>query len=46
MQESAWGWLIITYLFLAGAGSGAFLAAVACDLWRRTGQKLWLGQVP
>ncbi|MFA6221012.1 MAG: NrfD/PsrC family molybdoenzyme membrane anchor subunit [Desulfomonilaceae bacterium] len=32
MQESAWGWLIITYLFLAGAGSGAFLAAVACDL--------------
>ncbi len=32
MPESAWGWLIITYLFLAGAGSGAFLAAVACDL--------------
>ncbi len=32
MQENAWGWLIITYLFLAGAGSGAFLAAVACDL--------------
>jgi len=32
MQESAWGWLIITYLFLAGAGSGAFIAAVACDL--------------
>ncbi len=32
MQESAWGWLIITYLFLAGAGSGAFVAAVACDL--------------
>jgi formate-dependent nitrite reductase membrane component NrfD len=32
MQESAWGWLIISYLFLAGAGSGAFLAAVACDL--------------
>ncbi|HMK33731.1 MAG TPA: NrfD/PsrC family molybdoenzyme membrane anchor subunit [Desulfomonilaceae bacterium] len=32
MQESAWGWLIITYLFLAGAGAGAFVAAVACDL--------------
>jgi formate-dependent nitrite reductase membrane component NrfD len=32
MPESAWGWLIITYLFLAGTGSGAFLAAVACDL--------------
>jgi formate-dependent nitrite reductase membrane component NrfD len=32
MPESAWGWLIIAYLFLAGAGSGAFLAAVACDL--------------
>ena len=32
MPESAWGWLIISYLFLAGAGSGAFLAAVACDL--------------
>jgi formate-dependent nitrite reductase membrane component NrfD len=32
MQESAWGWLIISYLFLAGAGAGAFLAAVACDL--------------
>ncbi|MBM3299804.1 MAG: polysulfide reductase NrfD [Deltaproteobacteria bacterium] len=32
MPESAWGWLIITYLFLAGAGSGAFIAAAACDL--------------
>lgn len=32
MPESAWGWLIISYLFLAGAGSGAFVAAVACDL--------------
>lgn len=32
MPESAWGWLIITYLFLAGAGAGAFIAAVACDL--------------
>jgi len=32
MPESAWGWLIIAYLFLAGAGAGAFLAAVACDL--------------
>jgi polysulfide reductase chain C len=32
MQESAWGWLIISYLFLAGAGSGAFLAAAACEL--------------
>lgn len=32
MPESAWGWLIVTYLFLAGAGSGAFIAAVACDL--------------
>jgi polysulfide reductase chain C len=32
MPESAWGWLIVTYLFLAGAGAGAFLAAVACDL--------------
>jgi len=32
MPESPWGWLIISYLFLAGAGAGAFLAAVACDL--------------
>ncbi len=32
MPQSAWGWLIITYLFLAGAGAGAFLAAVACNL--------------
>jgi len=32
MQESAWGWLIVSYLFLAGAGSGAFIAAVACEL--------------
>ncbi len=32
MPESPWGWLIISYLFLAGAGSGAFLAAVACEL--------------
>ncbi|MGB6063383.1 MAG: NrfD/PsrC family molybdoenzyme membrane anchor subunit [Desulfomonilaceae bacterium] len=32
MPENAWGWLIISYLFLAGAGAGAFLAAVACDL--------------
>lgn len=32
MQESAWGWLIVVYLFLAGSGSGAFLAAVFCDL--------------
>jgi formate-dependent nitrite reductase membrane component NrfD len=32
MPESAWGWLIVTYLFLAGAGSGAFIAAVACEL--------------
>ncbi len=32
MPESAWGWLIVTYLFLAGAGAGAFVAAVACDL--------------
>jgi len=32
MVESAWGWLIVAYLFLAGAGSGAFIAAVACDL--------------
>lgn len=32
MMESAWGWLIIAYLFLAGAGSGAFIAAVACEL--------------
>lgn len=32
MIESAWGWLIVAYLFLAGAGSGAFIAAVACDL--------------
>ncbi len=29
MPESAWGWLIIAYLFLAGAGAGAFLTAVA-----------------
>jgi polysulfide reductase chain C len=32
MPEHAWGWLIVTYLFLAGAGAGAFIAAVACDL--------------
>jgi len=32
MPESAWGWLIISYLFLAGTGAGAFIAAVACDL--------------
>lgn len=32
MVENAWGWLIVSYLFLAGAGAGAFLAAVACDL--------------
>ena len=32
MPESAWGWLIVAYLFLAGAGAGAFIAAVACDL--------------
>jgi formate-dependent nitrite reductase membrane component NrfD len=32
MPESAWGWFIVTYLFLAGAGAGAFVAAVACDL--------------
>ncbi len=40
MPETAWGWLIVAYLFLAGAGSGAFLAAVACDLlapgWSKT----------
>ncbi len=40
MPESAWGWLIITYLFLAGAGAGAFISAVACDLlapdWSRS----------
>jgi len=32
MPESAWGWLIVSYLFLAGAGAGAFVSAVACDL--------------
>ncbi|MBI4963392.1 MAG: polysulfide reductase NrfD [Desulfomonile tiedjei] len=32
MLENAWGWLIVAYLFLAGAGAGAFVAAVACDL--------------
>lgn len=32
MLESAWGWYIIAYLFLAGAGAGAFISAVACDL--------------
>jgi polysulfide reductase chain C len=32
MPENAWGWLIITYLFLAGAGAGAFLAAAAAKL--------------
>jgi formate-dependent nitrite reductase membrane component NrfD len=40
MPENAWGWLIITYLFLAGAGAGAFISAVACDLlapdWSRS----------
>ena len=40
MPESAWGWLIISYLFLAGAGAGAFISAVACDLlapdWSRS----------
>lgn len=32
MLENAWGWLIVSYLFLAGAGAGAFMAAVACEL--------------
>jgi len=32
MLENAWGWLIVSYLFLAGAGAGAFIAAVACEL--------------
>lgn len=32
MLENAWGWYIVTYLFLAGAGAGAFVSAVACDL--------------
>lgn len=32
MPENAWGWLIITYLFLAGVGAGAFLAAAAAKL--------------
>jgi polysulfide reductase chain C len=32
MVENAWGWLIVAYLFLAGAGAGAFIAAVACEL--------------
>jgi formate-dependent nitrite reductase membrane component NrfD len=40
MPETAWGWLIISYLFLAGAGAGAFISAVACDLlapdWSKT----------
>jgi formate-dependent nitrite reductase membrane component NrfD len=27
--ENPWGWLIVAYLFLAGAGAGAFLAAAA-----------------
>lgn len=40
MPESAWGWYIIAYLFLAGAGAGAFISAVACDLlapdWSKT----------
>jgi polysulfide reductase chain C len=40
MPESAWGWLIVSYLFLAGAGAGAFVSAVACDLlapdWSKT----------
>jgi formate-dependent nitrite reductase membrane component NrfD len=40
MPENEWGWLIISYLFLAGAGSGAFLAAAACELlapdWSKT----------
>jgi polysulfide reductase chain C len=32
MVDNAWGWLIVVYLFLAGAGAGAFIAAVANDL--------------
>jgi polysulfide reductase chain C len=40
MPESAWGWYIVAYLFLAGAGAGAFISAVACDLlapdWSKT----------
>jgi len=40
MPDTAWGWLIVVYLFLAGAGSGAFLTAVAANLlapdWSRT----------
>lgn len=28
-RQHAWGWLVISYLFLGGAGAGAFLAALA-----------------
>lgn len=32
MVEHVWGWYIVVYLFLAGAGAGAFVAAVCSDL--------------
>jgi len=33
-RQRAWGWLVISYLFLGGAGAGAFLAALALgQLW-------------
>ena len=32
MEHLTWGWLIALYLFLAGAGAGAFLAAAAGDI--------------
>jgi formate-dependent nitrite reductase membrane component NrfD len=40
-RQHAWGWLVISYLFLGGAGAGAFLAALALRLpW---GEVLGLG---
>jgi formate-dependent nitrite reductase membrane component NrfD len=32
MGQTAWGWLVVIYLFLGGLGAGAFLTAAAFEL--------------
>jgi polysulfide reductase chain C len=36
MEQTAWGWLVVIYLFLGGLGAGAFLSAAFFELsgWR------------
>lgn len=36
MGQTAWGWLVVVYLFLGGLGAGAFLSAALFELsgWR------------